>query len=474
MIGRERELEIISDCVNADRSRLVVVYGRRRVGKTFLVREAFDYRFTFTHTGIEDGDYAEQLGGFWRSIRQQLDDNCRRPANWAEAFDLLERALAKSKDERKTIFIDELPWMDTKNSAFVRAVSSFWNGWASARKDIVMVVCGSAAAWMTKKILQNKGGLFNRANRTIYLEPFTLNECERYLEAEGFAMNRKDIVSAYMIFGGAPYYWSLLDKSESLAQNLDRLFFAPNAELAREFKRLYRSVFENPEPYIAIVTALATKKVGMTRDELLKCLHGVGSSGAFSENLANLETSGFIRKYAETGNAKKGSVFQLIDNYTLFYFKFLRNYTGRDENRWEHLANSQVRVVWEGLAFERVCLQHSRQIKRALGISGVATNESAWRSSPCADGDRGAQIDLVIERGDHVTNLCEMKFSSEEYSITSDESDSLRNKIAAFKRETGTRNACHLTFVTTYGLHKNKNSGLVQSQVTMDDLFSAR
>ena len=473
MIGRQREKEIILDCAQADRSRLIVVYGRRRVGKTFLVREAFDYTFTFTHTGIEDGTYDEQLSGFWRSIRQQLDDNCPRPGNWAEAFDLLGRALAASKDRRKAVFIDELPWMDTRNSGFVKAISSFWNGWANARKDVVMVVCGSAAAWMTRKILQNRGGLFNRANRTIYLEPFTLNECEQFLESEGIVMNRRDIVCAYMIFGGAPYYWSLLDRRESLSQNIDRLFFSPNAELAGEFKRLYKSVFNNPEPYIDIVTALATKKIGMTRDELLKSIPDAGSNGAFSENLANLETSGFIRRYVETGNVKKGSVFQLIDNYTLFYFKFIRNFGGRDANRWSHLANDQSRVVWEGLAFERVCLQHAMQIKKALGVSGVATNESSWRSVAKSSDGKGAQIDLVIERGDRVTNLCEMKFSSDEYAIGSDEAERLRGKVAAFRRETGTRNACHLTFVTTYGLLRNKNSCLVQSQVTMDDLFAA-
>ena len=473
MIGRQKEVEIIKDCIRADRSRLLVVYGRRRVGKTFLVREAFDYKFTFTHTGIEDGSYDEQLNGFWRSIKGQLNDDCRRPDNWMDAFDLLARALAKSKAPRKTIFLDELPWLDTKNSGFVKAVSTFWNGWASARKDIVMVVCGSAASWMTKKILQNRGGLFNRANRTIYLEPFTLNECEQYLDAEGIVMDRKDIVSAYMIFGGAPYYWSLLVKEESLAQNIDRLFFSPNAELAGEFKRLYRSVFDNPEPYISIVTALATKKAGMTRDELLKHLPEFSSSGTFSGCLANLEICGFVRRYAETGNIKKGSVYQLIDNYTLFYFRFIRNYAGRDTGRWSHLANSQRRVVWEGLAFERVCLQHTQQIKRALGISGVATSESAWRSHANAEGGKGAQIDLVIERGDRITNICEIKFSSAEYTIDKDEAEQLRNKISAFKRETGTSNACHLTFVTTYGLVRNKHSCAVQSQVTMDDLFAA-
>ena len=238
MIGRKRELALLQECRDADRSRLVVVYGRRRVGKTFLIREAFDYSFTFTHTGIEDGTYAEQLGGFWNSISAQFNLDAERPKNWMEAFELLKKGLSQSNDERKSIFIDELPWMDTRRSGFVKAIASFWNGWASARKDIVMVVCGSAAAWMTKKILQNRGGLFNRANRTIYLEPFTLAECEEYMESSNMPMSRKDITLAYMAFGGAPYYWTLLERDKSVEQNFDILFFSKNAPLAIEFKRL--------------------------------------------------------------------------------------------------------------------------------------------------------------------------------------------------------------------------------------------
>ena len=406
MIGRKRELELIKNCVESDRSRLIVIYGRRRVGKTFLVREAFDYRFTFTHTGLEDGSYEEQLGAFWRSMTEQSGLDLDRPCNWFEAFTALKTLIKKSSDARKTIFIDELPWMDTKNSGFIKAFADFWNGWATARKDIVLVVCGSAAAWMLKKVLRSRGGLFNRADRVIHLPPFTLRECEQYLEAEGVVMDRKDIVSAYMIFGGAPYYWHLLDKSESLAQNVDRLFFDANAELSGEFRKLYRSVFENPEPYMALVTTLGTRKAGMTRDQLIRNTTGIKSCGTLSEWLENLEASGFIRKYNETGKIKRESVFQLIDNFTLFYFQFVKDYNGRDPMHWQHLMKDPRKVTWEGLAFERVCLLHSQEIKRALGISGVASEESAWFSrSSAMPNEKGAQIDLVIERADRVTNL---------------------------------------------------------------------
>ena len=470
MIGRKRELNLIQECRDADRSKLVVVYGRRRVGKTFLIREAFDYRFTFTHTGIENGTHAEQLGGFWNAIRSQFNLDAPRPKNWMEAFEQLKKGISQSPDGRKSIFIDELPWMDTRRSGFIKAIASFWNGWASARKDIVMIVCGSAAAWMTKKILQNRGGLFNRANRTIYLEPFTLAECEAYLLSKDMPMSRKDITLAYMAFGGAPYYWTLLERDKSIEQNFDILFFAKNAPLAIEFKRLYRSVFESPEPYIAVVSTLGTKKTGLTRDEIVQSTPNVKNDGRLTEILDNLELSGFVRRYSATGRIKRESIFQLIDNYTLFYFQFIRDYAGKDEEHWSHMRQDQHRIVWEGLAFERICLQHARQIKSALGIAGVATEESAWVKR-AANGERGAQIDLVIRRGDRVTNLCEMKFASGEYEISSAYETALRNKMEAFRRETKTKDALHLTFVTTYGLVRNSHASIARSQVTLEDLF---
>ena len=471
MIGRTRELEILKDCAESNRSQLVVIYGRRRVGKTFLIREAFDYQFTFTHTGMEKAGIKEQLFAFAESLREQWQGDVRTPKNWLEAFSMLKQAVAASLDKKKVIFLDELPWMDTPRSGFINAIENFWNGWAAARKDVLMIVCGSAAAWMTRKVLQNQGGLYNRASRTIYLEPFTLKECEEFLVDSNIVMDRKDIVSAYMIFGGSAYYWSLLDRRLSLAQNVDRLFFASGAELAREYRRLYRSVFAKPEPYMAVVSALAKKKIGMTREELVEAIHGVGNNGVLTEILDNLEISGFIRRYSSSPGKKKDRIFQLIDNYTLFYFKFVEGYDGHDRDHWLHLVNDPGRMAWEGLAFERVCLLHSNCIKKALGVSGVATEEFEWRDVGSNAGVRGTQIDLVIERSDKVTNLCEMKFSEDIFEISAEFAARLREKAGRYRSVTGTRNACHITMVTTYGVKRGQYSSVVQSEVMMDDLF---
>ena len=467
MIGRKEEVEALREAAMADRSRFVVVYGRRRVGKTFLIREAFDYRFTFSHTGMETSSMADQLESFHASLIDQGMGPCEVPKNWIQAFSLLKRFLKASNDERKVVFIDELPWMDTPRAKFVSALENFWNGWCSARKDIVLIVCGSATSWMIKKVLKNKGGLFNRANRVIYLKPFTLGECEAYARELGLPMGRRELAEGYMVFGGAPYYWSLLDRSLSLAQNIDRLCFTQGGELSVEFKRLYASVFKKAEKHIKIVEVLGSRKSGMTREEIVSAI-GLKDSGKLSRILEELEESGFIRIYSPLGRVKRGSIYQLVDAFTLFYLTFLRGKSISRPGYWLDGVGSGERFAWEGVAFERVCMWHERQIKSALGIAGVSTTVCAWRS---AKRNGGAQIDLLIDRKDGVINVCEMKFVTGEFSIGAKYAADLENKLSVLKDETQTNKSLHLTMITSSGVKRNEYSYLVHSQVRLDDLF---
>ena len=467
MIGRKEEVEALREAAMADRSRFVVVYGRRRVGKTFLIREAFDYRFTFSHTGMETSSMADQLESFHASLIDQGMGPCEVPKNWIQAFSLLKRFLKASSDGRKVVFIDELPWMDTPRAKFVSALENFWNGWCSARKDIVLIVCGSATSWMIKKVLKNKGGLFNRANRVIYLKPFTLGECEAYARELGLPMGRRELVEGYMVFGGAPYYWSLLDRSLSLAQNIDRLCFTQGGELSVEFKRLYASVFKKAEKHIKIVEVLGSRKSGMTREEIVSAI-GLKDSGKLSRILEELEESGFIRIYSPLGRVKRGSIYQLVDAFTLFYLTFMRGKSISRPGYWLDGVGSDERFAWEGVAFERVCMWHERQIKSALGIAGVSTTVCAWRSSKR---NGGAQIDLLIDRADNVLNLCEMKFYKKAYALTQEDRFDFEDRIDLLARITKSRKNIHFTLVTTIGLAFNEHSGVVQKVVTLEDLF---
>ena len=473
MIGRVRERQELEASLEADEAQLIAVCGRRRVGKTYLVRESFKGKFFFEHAGVMRGSMAEQLAEFGDSLRRAGLKDVPQLKSWREAFNELERLISGDRRKgKKVLFIDEMPWMDTPKSGFLRAFEVFWNGWCSGRKEVVFVICGSATSWIVKKVFRNKGGLYNRATGRIFLEPFTLSECSKLVETKGVGLGDDDLVEAYMVFGGVPYYWAQLEKGRSLAQNIDRLCFSRTGQFRHEFDELYASLFENGGAHLALVRKLAECKSGMTQKELLEAA-GVSSGGNGKRYLEELEQSGFIRKFTSFGKRKRDSQYQLIDNFTLFHLKFLAGESNPDERYWQHSVNSPKVNAWRGLSFERVCFWHIPQIKAALGVSGVRTQVYCWRHVADDDYPVGAQIDMLIERADHVINICEMKFSTRPYSIEKAYLSQLKTKLGAFEQVTKTRSAVHLTFVTAAGLLRNKHSGIVQSEVTLDDLFRA-
>lgn len=469
MIGRCEEIAQLNRLYDSRESEFVAVYGRRRVGKTYLVREMFDGRFTFAHTGKSEGSLRVQLHHFHQSLTAFSAARLAKPKSWDDAFGALKKVIAASLESRKVVFIDELPWMDTPRSGFLSALDSFWNEWASVRKDILLIVCGSAASWMVKNLFRNRGGLHNRVTARIWLMPFTLSECERYASERGLEMSRRELAECYMIFGGIPYYWRCLQQGMSLAQNIDRTVFAASAPLRNEFGELYRSLFRSSHLYERVVSVLARKKIGMTRSEIIATA-GDGIAGTLSEVLESLECSGFVRRYRSPGKKARDSVYQLIDEFTFFHFRFLDGAI-TDEHFWQTMAQTPVRSAWRGLAFERLCLLHVRQIKAALGISGIHVESYAWRHAPDESVPEGAQIDLLLERSDGVTNVCEMKFCADRYVMDARAESELSRKLTVFQAVTKTRQTLHLTLVTSFGLMRNKHSGRVQSEVTLDDLF---
>ena len=469
MIGRTKEIEELNRLYESDESEFVAVYGRRRVGKTYLVRETFSDRFAFHHTGLPNATKHQQLVHFKESLAA-AGARVKTPRNWFEAFHVLREVVARSAFRRKVVFIDELPWMDTAKSDFLMALETFWNEWASARKDIVLIVCGSAAAWMVKNLFRNRGGLHNRVTARICLQPFTLGECEMFATDRGLGMSRADIAECYMALGGIPYYWRYLARGMSLAQNLDRLCFAVDAPLKGEFDELYSSLFRDAISYKKVVAALAKKKIGMTRLELIETLD-ISTTGRLSEILKTLEASGFIRSYRSYGAKKKNAIYQLTDPFTLFHFRFLET-PSTDEHFWSSTLSSPAQAAWRGLAFERLCLLHLPQVRRALGVGSIHVEAYGWSFKGDETYPDGVQIDLVLERADNIINICEMKYSANVYAIDKAYDSALGRKIATFAGVTGTRKAIHLTLVTANGLLRNQYSGRVQSEVVLADLFT--
>ena len=471
-IGRESECADLRSALDSDKSEFIAVYGRRRIGKTLLIREAYEYRFAFEHAGIKGASYRKQLREFGESLRKYGAKRKTAPGDWYEAFRRLGQLLeARSGPGKKIVFLDECPWMDTPKSGFTGALDHFWNGWATMRKDIVLVICGSAASWVAGKIDEDTGGLHNRLTRHVYLRPFTIRECDLLAKSRGVEMNRAQTLECYMVFGGVPYYWELLRPDLGLAQNIDRTLFSRTGDLRDEYDHLYTALFRRPEPYLALIRTLGRRKAGMTRAELIEA-SGLTGNGKLSRMLRELEQCDFIRSYSSPAKGRGNVIYQLMDNFTLFYFKVLDGVRNPAPDFWTTSANSPGVRAWCGLAFERVALQHLEQIKRRLGISGVTTRAFEWKYAPESDeAGGGAQIDLVIERADRVTNLCEMKCTAEPFEITDAYDLRLRRKREAFVAETGTRNAILLTMVSASGLKPNANRHDIQSVVTLDDLF---
>ena len=475
-IGRENEQKLLKEYLCSDQSEFIAVYGRRRVGKTFLIQQVIGNDYAFYAAGMHKVTMRIQLDNFTAALKKQ-GAKVARPKTWLDAFMALENYLESLPEGRKIVFIDEMPWMDTPRSNFISGLEHFWNSWASWRDDIKLIVCGSATSWIINNLIKNRGGLHNRVTHKIPLKPFTLHECQEYFTARGFRITQKAIAECYMVLGGVPFYLSKMEKGEGIAQNIDRLIFAEDGELHDEFLRLYNSLYKNADKHIKIVTALATKGKGLTRKELLQKTK-IPDNGKFSTMLEELEHCGFIRSYEQFGQIQNkrnttderqspDTLFQLVDPFTLFHFQVV-NRSSQDPNYWSNNQNSHLHSAWSGLAFEMLCLNHIEQIKTSLGISGIAANVCSWFGK---GEERSAQIDLVIDRADNVVNLCEMKFYNKPYVMTSKDSDDIDRKVATFMEATGTDKNVIVTMVTSKGLERNEYSESVQKTITLEDLF---
>ncbi len=475
IIGRVAEQKQIRGCFESDKSELVSVFGRRRVGKTCLIKQCFDEEFDFWFTGMYQMSRLQLLTQFRQALSECTGDKTAKIKDWFEAFDFLKKYLLSLDKDRVVVFLDELPRMDTPRGNFLQAFSYFWNMWPSSRTLLKLYVCGSATTWMIKNFAGDKGGLYGRVTPSIYLAPFCLAETEQFLSRiKHMNLNRHRILEVYMILGGIPCYLDMLQKDLPLSKNIDNLFFRENAVLKTEYEFLFRSLFNDSKSYRKVIEALSQKLKGLTREEIMKEAD-IKDGGTLTEILDNLRLCDFIREYRSIGKVKRSSLYQLTDLFSLFYLNFVEKGNSRDENFLSDIAFSGREDSWAGYSFEQVCLHHIRQIRSRLGISGVLSNVYSWSCPGFTDEDgtkwKGGQIDLLIDRNDEVINICELKYASAKYEITESYEEHLRERASLFRKKTGTRKALHHTFITTYGVKQNKHSGIVQSEVTMDDLF---
>ena len=470
MIGRKEETEILEDLLASGKPEFLALYGRRRVGKTYLIKEFFHETFSFYATGLQKGDKKQQLRAFKESLAAYGDEQRVVPKDWFEAFTRLRSLLEKNevhreyKSGRRVVFLDEMPWMDTPRSDFKSAFDYFWNSWGSSQKDLLLIICGSATSWIINNVVKNTGGLYNRLTMQIRLLPFRLSECEAFFSANGIKLTRKQIVECYMVFGGIPYYLNYIKPQYSIAQNIQSLFFEENSPLKYEFTQLFHALFNNADRYISIIRELSQKKSGITRAELLSTGKTVEGKD-LTKCLEDLEQCGFIRRFSDFSCEKNGGHFQLTDPLCLFHLTFLDN---KRTASWLDFQNTPGWYTWCGLAYERVCIQHIPQIKQALGISGISSNVFSWKSKHSTP---GVQIDMLIDRKDDVINLCEIKYSLDEFVIDRGYEKDLIRKQETLRKETKTKKAVWITMITFSGLKKNEYSSQVVCELCGDDLF---
>jgi len=471
-VGREREQVILQKALKSIEAEMISVIGRRRVGKTFLVKSVYRNRIAFEMTGIKNASRSEQLRNFANRLQAVAPSSLiiKPPSDWLEAFFMLVDFLKqKDQTEKLVVFFDELPWLATHKSGFLKGLSFFWNSWA-VEQNIVVVICGSAASWMINKIIRNKGGLHNRVTKRIDLKAFNLAETEQYLESRDVYFEPFQILQLYMTMGGIPHYLKEIEAGKSAIQNIDQICFEEGGLLRNEFSSLYDALFENSGYHIAVIKALAGKRMGMTRKEIVHTAKiSVGSKT--SRVLEELTQSGFISVYYAFGKKKKGKLYRLTDEYSLFYLQFIENKILQGENIWQMLSQTQAYKTWSGYAFESICLKHIPQIKKALGIAGVYSLATTF-SKRGTEQEEGTQIDLVIDRNDHVINLFEIKFYNTEFTLTKSYSKKLRDKMRIFQETTKTRKQLFITLISTFGLKHNKYSlGLVSNSMDMEVLF---
>jgi len=475
LVGREREQAVLRRTLESQEAEFVAIYGRRRVGKTFLIREFYDKQLCLELTGTHDAALREQLANFSFALGRAMGQGVRpaTPASWQEAFQQLIVFLETLRpNQKQVVFFDELPWLASRRSGFLSALEHFWNAWASRQPHLVLVVCGSAASWMLQNVVHQRGGLHNRITRRIRLEPFTLAETQKLLKSRRVNLGHSHILELYMAMGGIPHYLKEVEPGRSAAQNIDDICFSETGLLRDEFEKLYASLFEHSDRHVDVIRALARKHQGLTRNEIIE-VAGLKTGGGATTLLNELVESGFVMRTIPFGRSRKDALYRLADEYSLFYLDWIEGHRSRGKDIWLTRQTGSSWKAWRGYAFEGICLRHAQQLKRALGIEAVETLEAPWRHRPDGASETGAQIDLLIDRRDDCINLCEMKFSDGEFAIDKRYAAELRNKVQAFREVTRTRKTVFLTMVTTYGVKDNAyRTELVASSVEMAALFS--
>ncbi|MBI3521445.1 MAG: AAA family ATPase [Bacteroidetes bacterium] len=474
MIGRQEQIQAMQDALTLKASSFIAVTGRRRVGKTYLIRQIYQKNICFSVTGIQHANLQAQINNVVQKIEEQASHKLLigKITGWQDVFTLLKRYLQTlPKTKKQVLFIDELPWMVTAKSNFLQLLAHLWNDYLSQEKHFILVVCGSATSWITQKIINDKGGFHNRVTIPIHLKPFTLAETRQFLESKSINYTSTGIAQVYMTIGGLPYYLEQLKRSESPVKAIERLCFSDTGVLKYEYNNLYKALFTGHENHEAIVEALAMAHGGLTREELIK-KSKVAAGGPFTRAINDLIVSDFVIETIPFGKIKRGMVYRLLDEFSVFYHRFMKGNEKKESSIWPIIANSQRYKIWQGFAFETLCMKHVTEIKSILGIKNVYS-ETAHFASKGTKNKPGFQIDLLIDRKDAAINLCECKFYEDHFEITKSYAQHIKHRTAEFRKTSGTKKMLINTFITNEQLIENEYSNeVVDNSITVEQMMA--
>ena len=460
IIGRKDEEEHLLWRLSHDEGQFIAVYGRRGTGKTFFVEELLGERIDLTVTGIPGGSRKDELHNFSRELSARSGQKFPFTRSWMDAFRQLRSFIETRKEQESIIvFLDELQWMDTPKSRFLTMLGHFWNSYGNWVRNFRLIIASSDPGWMIQKVFGDPGELYGRIVCRLWLRPFTLRETEELLQRRGFHLDRRETLLAHMLTGGVPYFLTMLDPKESLAENTERLFFSPDAPLCAECESVLSSLSAVSEgsPGRRILELLAQNDRGLRIEEITKALKPEPED-IIQDALQGLEESGLTRVYGSFRKRKHGAVHCLSDSSLLFCLRFVRGCAGTPPRS---RSDAGERRTWMNAAFAISCLRHMNEIREAAGISRILVSICVWQPE-------GRPV-LVFDRGDRAVSICEIEYSESPLSAA-ECLPHLQRLMEQFRAETRTKKALKPVMIAPYGIDGITDGWEVQC-VTLDDLF---
>jgi AAA+ ATPase superfamily predicted ATPase len=427
-IGRKVEIAQLTALIDLPRPSIAVIYGRRRVGKSELIRHVTQGKNVLSFEGLEGQPKHKQIKNFLFQLSAQSNIREKNISDWPDALILL-RTL--TQDGQWIIILDEFQWMANYQNELVSVIKMIWEKYLSQNPDLTLILCGSIASFMKSKVLKSSA-LYGRTDYELNLHELNLSEISEFFPGKG----SDEVIDTAMLVGGIPKYLELISEYPSLYDALEPLAFSQDGFFKTEYDRLFASHFGKKPIFMKIIQTLATNPYGLTTGKLAKEMQ-VASGGTLCHQLDDLESAGFLHSIIpfDKPEGSKLRKYILMDAYVRFYHSIIRGSmkeTTPPNTQFHAIMSSPRYAAWAGMAFEFLCMRHHKEISRILGFHGIPYTAGPFFQRKTLD-TPGVQIDLLFERSDKILVLCEMKYLLA--SVPGDIIDQVNRKVSALQEK---------------------------------------